>query len=247
MIKIKNKNDQASTKDLNIVFKDGTGAPVFYLEDSMVTDITIKEENTFDSTFNKEFYDTDTSNRFIDIINFKPLFYDYRLRLIYDSVESNYFLTFNPDYIPLLNTENRVLPVFITTIRGNKTSPKFNNSRGSFVQLSHEVNGGSKLDVEIPTPDTTKITATDFGLYRLDLRGIMNPFKTRIRKMESNEIATYVETNEVYFLKMNKSKLFGKDTKLHLHHLLPITLNKFSVDYIGKVADIDYVYIPIQF
>jgi len=250
MIKIKNSNNDASASDLNVNLIELVKSPLYYLEDAFVNDVLIDEENTINNTFNNGIYDTATDSRFKDIMNFKFLMYSFSLRLIYDKVKQNYFLTYNPDYVPLINTNNRSITMKYINLAGKKNIGKTWTKDHSYEQISHELLGGEENDVAIPEPSdsgSNTITANDFKIYRVNLLGIMSPLKTRIRKSENNSIASYVETNEVYMLRINKKKIFGDDTKLHLHLVLPKTLNKHSVEYIGRESDIDYVYLPIQF
>ena len=250
MIKIKKNSNSASASDLNVNLIELVKSPLYYLEDAFVNDVLIDEENTINNTFNNSIYDTNTDNRFKDIMNFKFLMYSFSLRLIYDKVEQNYFLTYNPDYVPLLNTNNRSITMKYINLAGKKNIGKTWTKNHSYEQISHELLGGEENDVPIPEPNNSgnnAITPNDFKIYRLNLLGIMSPLKTRIRKTESSGIASYVETNEIYMLRMDKKKLFGNDTKLHLHLVLPKTLNKHSVEYIGRESNIDYVYLPVQF
>ena len=252
MLKIKEKSATAASTDLNVNLNKLTNSPLYYLDSALIADVGIEEGN-IDDTFTNGIYDTDANDRFVDIVNALPLLYGFKVRLIYDKVLSNYFLTYDPDYVPLVNTNNRSVTISKLDVSGKKNIIKTHIRGKLYDGLSHELLGGEDNDVVIPEPNTTDATQTnylstnDFKLLRLNLRGILNPLKTRLRVDDGNTTATYVETNEIYMLGVDKKKAFGDTTAIHVHQILPKTLNKFSVEYIGTIADLDYVYFPIQF
>ena len=251
MIKIKVTGSESSSSDLNIKFNKLTNIPLYTLDNTLIADTGI-EETKIDNVFNKELYDTDNDSRFVNIVNILPTLYGYKFRLIYDKVTSNYFITFNVDYIPLLNTNNRSVVIGKLCLGGMKNITKSHTHGRISDTLSHELLGGLDNDIVIPEPNTTDdsqgdyLSTDDFKLIRLNLRGLLNPVETRL-KIEEGDLGTYVNTNEIYMLGVDKAKAFGSDTSLHIHQVLPKTLNKFSIEYLGKISDIDYVYIPIQF
>ena len=251
MIKIKQTSADAASTDLGVNLLSLTKTPLYYLEDTFVNDVLVEEEDSIDNNFTNSLYDSDSDNRFTDVVNARLLYYSYKIRLIHDDVNKNYILTFNPDYVPLKNTANRSTTMYKLDLAGRKQLNKGYNGHSTYEQLSYDLLGGEDNDVAIAKPDTTSddgVKTTDFKLLRLNLRGILNPFRTRIRKTKDNsDVANYVDTNEIYMLKMDKKKLFGDNTNIHIHQILPKTLNKHSIDYIGKISDVDYVYMPIEF
>ena len=239
MVKIKNVNNDANSTDLEVVLKTNKKFPLFTLTNDYVNDLVIEIESTaVDTNFNNELYDTDVKDRFKNIVNIKTKLYDYKIRLIYDKLNSNYTITMQLDYLPLINTANKSTLIFKIDLAGKKQTSHMQNNE-VYEQMSYILSGGENNDVEIPEPDNSNISANDFKLYLLNLRGIQSPFNKTIAPL------TYQESNRIYMLKIDKKKIFGKDTALHLHQLTPKTLNKHNMEYIGKVTDIDYVYLPI--
>jgi len=243
MIKVKKTSNDANVNDLEINFKRLNRFPLFYLPEKFVNDTLIEEEDTIDTNFGNELYDTVLKDRFSNILNIETLFYVCKVRLIWDKEKSNYFITTDLDYIPLLNTANKSTILFNVEIAGKKNIRKNVSDNGTYEQINFSVVNGEENDVVIPDPDTDNISTDDFKLYRLDLPGIENSIKTNWL----NANTRIGETNEIYMLRMDKKKLFGSDTKLHLHKIVPRMLNKNTVEYLGRIADVDYVYLPIQF
>ena len=249
MIRLKNKDNDASSNDLIVHLKDALKLPLYYMEDSLITDITLEEESDIDNDFTNELYDPDVDSRFTPLINFKPLLYFYKLRLIHDDLNKNLFLVFDLDYVPLQNTVNRSISMLRINLAGKKENPNPNMDDKIYTTLTHELIGGNDNDVAIPQPSTSGVngvSSSDFKLYRVNMTGILSKFKSKIRIKDSNDVYSYAETNELYLLRIDKKKVFGDDTNLHLHQVLPRTLNKFSVEYIGRLSDVKYVYLPIQ-
>ena len=239
MVKIKNISKDKSTADLEVILKTRKKFPLFTLTNDYVNDLFIEtEDNAIDTQFTNELYDTDTDKRFKNIVNIKTNIYKYKIRLIYDKLVKNYTLTMQLDYIPLLNTANKSTALFKIDLAGMKQTKHMQNNE-VYEQMSYILSGGDENDVAIPEPDDKNISTDDFKLYLLNLRGIQSPFNKTVAPL------TYEESNRIYMLQIDKKKIFGKDTLLHLHQLTPKTLNKHNVEYIGRIADIDYVYLPI--
>ena len=239
MVKIKNISKDKSTTDLEVILKTRKKFPLFTLTNDYINDLVMEtEDDAVDAQFTNELYDTDTDKRFKNIVNIKTNIYKYKIRLIYDKLVKNYTLTMQLDYIPLLNTANKSTALFKIDLAGMKQTKHMQNNE-VYEQMSYILSGGDENDVAIPEPDDKNISTDDFKLYLLNLRGIQSPFNN------VDVVVTYKESNRIYMLRIDKKKIFGKDTLLHLHQLTPKTLNKHNVEYIGRVADIDYVYLPI--
>lgn len=239
MVKIKKISNDKSTSDLEIVFKTNKKFPLFALTDDYVNDMLMEtEDNAVDTNFVNELYDTDVDSRFKNIVNIKTNIYKYKTRLIYDKVMQNYTMTMQLDYLPLLNTANKSTILYKIDLAGKKETKHVRNNE-VYEQMSFILSGGDENDVAIPEPDDSNISTDDFKLYLLNLRGIESPFNN------VDVVVTYKESNRIYMLRIDKKKIFGDDTALHLHQLTPKTLNKHNMEYIGRVSDIDYVYLPI--
>ncbi len=243
LVRIKKVNEDRSDNDLAIRFYPTNSLPFIVIEDSMLEELGFEESNSINTNFGKELYkQSEDEDGYINIINVILNRYGYSLRLIYDSDVGKLFFTYNLDYIPLINTVRRseIIPKYM--LGGLKDNRRLNIDNQI---LDHSLTTSSDRydDITYPEPDTN---SSNFKLYSLNLRGIMNPIKTRKRISDNRTGETnYYETNEIYFLQIDKKKVLGDDTSPYIYSILPVSGNKFSLNYIGRVSDIDYLYIPI--
>jgi len=242
MLRLRQVGASASNTDLGVILKNGQGLPFYVIDPTLEADIIMDEETNKNQTFNKEIYDTDVDSRFTNLANFRLEMYGYSCRLIYDNVTQKTFITYNPDYVPLLNTANRTTTFNIHNLGGIIGSTNRTTSR---MDLKFDPRASITDDIKFEAP-ASDITTDDFKIYKVYLRGIRNVFETRVRKTSSTDsnIVNYYYTNELYFMKMDKQRFFG-NSPVYVHEILPYTLNKFSINPLTKITDIDYVWVPI--
>ena len=245
-VKIKNKNDNRHETDLGIRFFPGNSLPFIVIDDTMLDDLGIEETGTLDTNFNKELYRPDKDyGVYTNIVNVMLDRYGYKIRLIHDDVNDKFFFTYNIDYIPLLNTIRRseIIPKYI--LGGLKDSRRL-DINNQILDHSLVTSSNRYDDISYFKPNAN---ISDFKLYSLNLRGIMNPVKSRVKVINVTapvpNMSRYYETNEIYFLRVDKDNVLGNDTDPHVYSLLPVSGNKFSINYIGRTKDVDYLYIPI--
>jgi len=224
-----NKNDF----DIEYNLKLTSSVPIMNFSDGLVDNLLLDSFTVKNEEPNNKPYDVEMDDRFKFILEFKSLQRDISSVVYYDKKYNDFIVFPNPDLIDVSNIKNKVYHITSFTIGSNKPDVKF----GTGYEIS--IQGINK--VSLPEPDKT---IENYDGLLLNVPGIYNGFKQRIRKNLSTGVVMYKDVNMVLFLKIKTSDLYTNSVKLPVSTLVPDSEVKFRVEY-NSLKELDNIYIPI--